>query len=282
VRGPLVAVDIGGSKIALLARQGLDGADLLADKIRTPRDSTVKTVLSLIDAFVGGVPGRRIAAIGVAVPGHVDERGHVRRAGNLRNWRDVPLKKLLEKRYRAPAFVEGDANCGALGEKWRGAAREMDDFVFLALGTGVGAGIVLDGTIHRGVHAAAGETGDLVIRGTTVSEVVGKRSIQKAARKAIGKRLRSADALRRAESDPRLEKATRDAVESLATSVTALWSILDPEAIILGGGTSKAGQPLLRQIRRRVAPLKPRLLLAALGSQAQLYGALWGAGQVAG
>ena len=277
----LLAVDIGGSKIAVLAREGLDGADVLADKIATPEDSTVAAILAILDSSVAALPGRSVGAIGVAVPGPVDDRGNVLRAGNLQGWNDVPLRALLGKRYGAPAFVEGDANCGALGEKWCGAARYMDDFVFLALGTGLGAGVFLDGKIHRGAHFSAGQTGELIVYGREVGIEAGKRSIQKAVRKATGRKMRAADALRRAEGDARLQEATVFALESLATAVSAIWSIVDPEAIILGGGTSKAGRPLVRQIRARLDPFKPRILLAKLGPQAQLFGALWGAGNCA-
>jgi glucokinase len=283
-RKHLVAVDIGGSKISMLARDGLEGRDVLADKVATPQRSRVQDIVAILDNFVDSVPGGRksVAAIGVAVPGHVDDRGHVVRAGNLTNWRNVPLRALLQKNYRAPAFIEGDANCGALGEQWRGAAQRMSDFVFLALGTGVGAGIVLDGKIHRGSHWAAGEAGDLILptHGKKIGKVAGKRSIQARARIATGQQMRSGDALRRAHHDPRLKRATRDAVESLAATVAALWTIIDPEAIILGGGTSEADAALLRLIRAEVAPLRPRLIRAELGSEAQLYGALWGADQV--
>jgi len=123
----LVAVDIGGSKMSFLAREAESGLDVYADKIKTPADDGVEAILAVLDEQIDAIPGGRggMRALGVAVPGPVDSRGKVLRAGNLEGWVDVPLKALLEKRYGVPVFVERDSNCGALGEKWCGAATRM-------------------------------------------------------------------------------------------------------------------------------------------------------------
>src|ERR671937_1149392 len=94
----LVAVDIGGSKISLLAREQESGLDVYADKIKTPADEGVDAILAVLDAEVDAIPGGRggMSALGVAVPGPVDPRGKVLRAGNLEGWVDVPLRALLE------------------------------------------------------------------------------------------------------------------------------------------------------------------------------------------
>jgi glucokinase len=286
----LVAVDIGGSKTAILARAVGSERKARVEKYKTPADGGVGAMLTLLDGHLDELPGGRssLAALGVAVPGHVDPNGHVVCAGNLEGWVDVPLREQLEERYRVPVFVEGDANCGALGEKWLGAAKEMNDFVFLALGTGVGAGVFVNGLLYRGAHSAAGEVGDMTFpRGgrdkgaaRTLSSVVGKRALKKTVRRETGKKLTAAEALHRAAKERRLERVTREFIDYLSTSVVAISSLLDPEAIVFGGGTSKAGEALLKRVREAVAPnhvVRARLMLAGLGSEAQLYGALWGA-----
>ena len=287
----LVAVDIGGSKISFLAREAGGDRDVHADKMKTPTTAGVEGILRLIDEQIDRIPGgqRSVVAVGVAVPGHVDAEGHVLNAGNLQGWVNVPLRTLLEDRYGVPIFVERDANCGALGEKWSGAATDMNDFVFLALGTGVGAGLFLRGHVYRGAHFAAGEAGDMTFpsRGDapTVSDVVGKRAIKRQAKRVTGEKMSAAEALAEAKREPRLERATRKVVEYLSTSVVAIASLLDPEAIIFGGGTSNAGKPLIDRVREQIAPhplFRARLLLAGLGSDSQLHGALWGAAKVAG
>lgn len=268
----------------MLARDVRRGRDVHEDKVRTPDGADVEAILAVIDAQLQRVPGGRrgVAALGVAAPGFVDPAGHVLRAGNLAGWVDVPLRVMLERRYGVPVFVERDANCGALGEKWCGAATHMRDFVFLSLGTGVGAGLFLGGRLHRGAHHAAGEAGDLAFPagGETVGGVASKRAIKRAARRASGDDLSPAEAFARAPRERRLERATREPVAYLGGLVIALVALLDPEAIVVGGGTSKAGDALMRRLREAVPrelAHRTRLVLAGLGARSPLYGALWGA-----
>ena len=288
----LLGVDIGGSKIAVLAREVRGEKAIYADKIKTPAEEGVGAILRLLDEQIENVPGGRasLKALGVAVPGPVDHTGHVLRAGNLKGWVDIPLRETLEDRYEVPVYVERDANCGAIGEKWYGAAKDMSDFAFLSLGTGVGAGLFLDGQLYRGAHFAAGEAGEMTFPTggsdppPRVSDVVGKRSIQKKAKRATGEKMSAAEALTKSQDEPRLERVTDDVVEYLSSLTIAISSLLDPEGIIFGGGTSKAGEALLKRVRERAeahAAIRARLLLAKLGSESMLYGALWGAGKMA-
>jgi predicted NBD/HSP70 family sugar kinase len=289
----VVGIDIGGSKIALLAREPGKGRDVHQSKIPTPQKNDVGSMLRLLDEQLEEIPGgrRSATALGVAVPGHVDDTGHVLCAGNLDRWVNVPLREQLEDRYGIPVAVERDANCGAIGEKWVGAAKEMNDFVLLALGTGVGAGIFIDGSIYRGAHYAAGEAGDITFpkrkprkKAPTVSDVVGKFSISKKAERATGKKMSASEALERASEDRVLEPVAKKVVDYLSASVVAISALLDPEAILFGGGTSEAGEALLQRVRDRVAErnvVRARLILAGLGSRSQVIGALWLAEQAA-
>ena len=282
----LVAADIGGSKISFVARDSESGHAVYADKVKTPADDGVEAILALLDAEIDAIPGGRgaMAALGVAVPGPVDSRGTVLRAGNLAGWVRVPLRSLLQKRYGVPVFVERDSNCGALGEKWCGAAKDLESFVFLALGTGVGAGLFLDGELYRGAHFASGEAGELTFfRGNeheNVFRILGKQAIKKSVKRATGKKLSAAESLAQARTKPRMERATQPAIEQLTAMVIAIVALLDPEAIVFGGGTSGAGGALLSRVRqglRGYLDPSPRLVLAKLRGDAQLYGALWGA-----
>jgi predicted NBD/HSP70 family sugar kinase len=292
----ILGIDIGGTKTALMATARATGRRVATARIDTPREAGpgafVGVLRSVSNAMLAGagLDPRSVRAVGCAVPGPVDAHGLVIRAGNLGGWDHVPLQALLEQEWRAPAFVEQDANAGALGEMWQGVARVMNDFVFLALGTGVGAGIVLGKHLHRGAHHAAGEVGNLAIGPGApghgprdehnLAARIGSRALRARAREATGQNVRAADAAAGASADPRLAGIGRDAAGDLAVAVIAIASLLDPEAIVFGGGTAAAGEALLARVRECVKGelwVEPVLVLAELGEEAQLYGAIAGA-----
>jgi predicted NBD/HSP70 family sugar kinase len=293
----IVGVDIGGTKTALLAWEPATESVLAQDAFATPVDlgptEFVERLASAIEALVGaaGRPSTAMRALGVAVPGLVDAAaGRVLTAGNLAGWTDVPLAALLTERLAVPVQIERDANAAALGERWRGAARDFTTFAFVALGTGVGAGIVLDGRLHRGAHFAAGELGDLVVdrdelgrpragQGDLAHRLGGK-TLRRRARQATGESLSAAEAIALGDAEPDLAPLAEDAVDDLALAMVAIAALLDPEAIIVGGGTAEAGEALLGRARtwvERETAAPPRMLAAALGPEAQLYGAVFAA-----
>lgn len=295
--GLVVGVDIGGTKVALLATDVASGDDLAQDRFPTPAESGP-------DAFITGLvaairelvasTGRHedaLRAVGVAVPGQVEfDHGRVISAGNLEGWRDVPLRDLLCRELGVPAFIEQDANVAALGERWRGGAKQMNNFVFLALGTGAGAGIVVNGRLHRGFHNAGGEVGNLVLGRAALGKerrghghletLIGGRGIRRTARRLTGEHLGTGDALGLGETDDRLAPLAARAADHIAMSVIAIAAVLDPEAVIFGGGTAAAGDWFIDQVRQRVRrelDPAPAMLPSVLGEDAQLHGAVFGA-----
>jgi glucokinase len=220
----------------------------------------------------------------------VRDAGRILDAGNLAGWTDVPLRDMVARALDVPVWVEQDANAAALGERWRGAARTMNSYVFLALGTGVGAGVVVNGRLRRGFHHAAGEVGNVVLSRTALGrarrghgaleQVIGGPAIRRAAKRATGEELSAADALRRAERDKRLRPLADKIADHLAMTLIAIAALLDPEAIVLGGGTAQAGDWFLGQVRTRLAAEldpAPALILSVLGEDAQVHGAVFGA-----
>ncbi len=291
--GRVVGVDMGGTKTAVWvwdteAEKPL-GDHRFPTRCEVGPEALLTEVCSEVHALLEETQTRRDAllAVGVAVPGCVDAEGTVLDGGRLLGWRGLPLREQLAKRFGVPAFVEQDANAAALGELWRGGARQLRDFVFLALGTGtgtgtgIGAGLVLGGALHRGAHCAAGEVGDLFHpNGHRVSSVVGGRVIRDRVEKALGERLGTSEALRFAQQDAELEPVAEEVFDYVALTVIAVASLIDPEAVILGGGTATVGQLLVEEVRGRVeAELRvvPEIKLSALGESAQLYGAVFGA-----
>lgn len=295
--GLVVGVDIGGTKVALMATDVASGDELPQDRFAIPISSGPDEFFTILVAAIRDLiatTGRAedaLRAVGVAVPGQVEfDHGRVISAGNLTGWRDVPLRDLLCRELDTPAFVEQDANVAALGERWRGGAKQMNNFVFLALGTGAGAGIVVNGRLHRGFRNAAGEVGSLIMSRSSMGKerhdhgnlelLIGGRSIRRTASRLVGEVLGTGEVLSRGETDARLAPLTAKVADHIAMSVIAIATVLDPDAVIFGGGTAAAGDWFIDQIRERVRRElnpAPALLPSVLGEDAQLDGAVFGA-----
>jgi len=293
----VVGVDIGGTKTALMVNDLTTGEDLAHDRFPTPSDAGSEAMIGDLKTAIRRLVekvGRNLddlASVGVAVPGQVDARaGRVLAAGNLRGWDDVPLRDILCRDLGVPVFVEQDANAAALGERWRGSAKEMNNFVFLALGTGIGAGVMINGRLHRGFHYAAGEVGNFILGREYLGQnreghgnlelLVGGPEIRHEAKRVSGEEMGAADALHRAGEDKRLARIADEVADYLAIAVINMVSLLDPEAIVFGGGTSSAGEDLLNRVRSRVErelSISPALIHSVLGEDAQLHGAVFGA-----
>jgi glucokinase len=298
----VLGIDIGGTKTALLAWDATADDVLAQDVFPTPAEIGPKAMVDRLVAAIGtllagcGQERANLRGIGVAVPGLVDaEAGVVLTAGNLAGWSRVPLCDLLESQLRIPVIIEHDANAAALGERWRGAARNLESFAFVALGTGIGVGIVLNGQLHRGAHHAAGELGDLVVgreylgqeRGGqgNLAQLIGGKTLRRRAKQATGDDLSAADVMTRAEDDAELAAVADEVADYLAMAIIAIAALLDPEAIIVGGGTAEAGEDLLDPVRERVArevSAPPLIIASAFGSEAQLHGAVFAALQNSG
>jgi glucokinase len=295
--GIVVGVDIGGSKIALLATEISSGEDLASDRFSTPADAGPTAMLEeLFDAVrrlvkQSGRAQEDLRALGIAVPGWVDvERGRVIQAGNLAGWRDIPLRDIIGHQLGLPAYVDNDAAMATLGEKWRGAAKKMHNFVFLSLGTGVGAGLMINGRMHRGFHHAAGEVGTFMMSRRALRKDrgghgdlelrIGGPAVQEQTEEEAGTSLKVKETFTRADDDRRLRKVANRLADYIAMTVINITALLDPEAIIFGGGGSSAGEALIERVRERVEQqlsVSPALMRSTLGEDAQLHGAVFGA-----
>lgn len=295
--GLAVGIDVGGTKIALLTTDVASGDDLAQDRFPTPADvgpaAFTEMLIESIRAVVkttGRTP-ESLRAVGIAMPGQVDfDHGRVISAGNLEGWEDIPLRDIVSRALDVPVFVEHDANAAVLGERWRGGARKMHNFVFLALGTGVGAGIVVNGRLHRGFHNAAGEMGNLIMARSylgkerdghgNLERLIGGKGIRHTAHRITGEELGTGEVLARAETDGRLAPLAARVADHVAMAIIAISVVLDPEAIFIGGGTVAAGDWFIGEIRdrvRRELTHPPAIMQSVLGENAQLHGAVFGA-----
>jgi predicted NBD/HSP70 family sugar kinase len=217
-------------------------------------------------------------------------------------WSNVPLRDLVQARFDTPVRVDNDANMAALGERWMGVARPASHFVFLALGAGVGAGVVIDGRLHRGHHWYAGEISRMTLDYREWQVDFGERGY-------LESRISAAAIPDWAHARPLVERAGHDreaamrtifeaagrgdeeavaVVEELAvflgSAVVNIVAVLDPSLVVFGGGLSHGGEVLLDPVRRvvsRIVPNVPTLATSALGDDAPLLGSVYSAMEVA-
>lgn len=162
----VIGIDLGGTNV----RMALVGANGKIQKIlkknvgvrRSPAE-TILLLTYLIDELMD-TPGAKPAAIGLGIPGIVSApMGTVFSSPHYPEWKNFKIAALLQRKIRKPIFVDNDANCIALGEKWQGAAKDWPHFLALTLGTGIGGGIVINSQIFHGTRGFAGEFGHIVV-----------------------------------------------------------------------------------------------------------------------
>ena len=221
-----------------------------------------------------GLDPDRIDGVVVGVPGVVETgSGVLRLAENVAGLEGRAFAEELRNALGLPATLENDINLAALGEQWQGVARGVDDFVFLSVGTGMGAGLVLGGELHRGRHGAAGEI-DFVFTGLDENvDPSGPKVLELAsgftdARAVFG-------AAR--EGDDRARGVVAEIARRIALHVATIASVADVELAVLGGGIGANGDLLLDPVGGLLAewlPFPPRVEVSTLGEAAVLTGAL--------
>jgi glucokinase len=233
-QGVIIGVDVGGSNVRAAAIKGGEIVARYARPISSKAEEAVvvQEVLDTIDRVDPGNAG----GIGCGVPSIVDlEHGIVRNVENIPSWRAVPLKRILEDRYGVPAFVNNDANCFALGEWQFGRAVGYRNVVGITIGTGLGAGLVLDGRLFSGPNCGAGEIGTIPYRDATVEHYCsGQRLLRETG--VTGDVL-----FERAQGgDPEALSAFRELGRDLGHALLIVLYAYDPEIIVLGGSVASA------------------------------------------
>jgi glucokinase len=306
----IAGIDIGGTKIAVAVAYP-DGRVIAKRTIPTDVEKGPHEILERTMSLVGELAREArgaLTAIGVGCAGPLDVvRGLILSPPNLPGWDEFPLVELLKRRFGVPVVLENDANAAALGEQRFGAGRGFENLVYITISTGIGGGVIVDGRIVRGVGSGAGEVGHMTIipdgpvcgcggrgcletlcSGTAIarraSEALaeGAQSILSAYLSTGRERITAARVTEAARCGDRFaEEFWSETVGYLSLGVGNIIAILAPEAIILGGGVSMAGEQLLGPLRQRLkeqvrmAPVNDiHLLQAGLGSESGLYGAI--------
>lgn len=295
-----IGIDFGGTSIktavvqhgAIIAR-----GDTLDPAKHESSLTLIEAMFDVISALRTGHP--EIAGVGIGFPGFVDSKmGIVHTLTNVKGWLEVPMVRMLRERTGLKAAIENDANAMAYAEFLHGAAKGAQNAVCITLGTGVGCGLVLDGKLFRGTRYAAGEMGHMSIDlngprgvygtpGDLEVYVGNKQTAERAARLfAAAGRPRALTECTPKDLDELAKGGDKIAIglwEQLGTEIGAalansIW-LLNPDAVVIGGGVARAGELLLEPIRRtirdRVSPLfceQLKVVTAELGNDAGIIG----------
>ena len=307
-----IGVDVGGTKL-LAAIIDSRGAVYQTKKVPTPRRKSgtvvAAAIANLINSLIkeNGLSTRSLYGIGLAIPGVVDTE-----AGKVLLTPNMPLSGIcigpyLEEKCKVPVFIENDVNLGTLGETWMGAARKAHTTVGIFVGTGIGAGIVIDKQLHSGYRHAAGEIGHMVMqqggplcgcgnRGcleTYASRTAIERAIREgveAGDKSVVNKLTDGDlsviksgTLNKAlkQEDKLVTSVVKDAAVTLGYACLSVRHLLDPDAIILGGGVIEACGGFIIPIVQQIVNLhslpgakeKNVVIPSVLGDNAVILGA---------
>ncbi|WP_241654375.1 ROK family protein [Granulicella sibirica] len=301
-KGYVVGVDLGGTNLRLALADG-HGEVLARWSTRTVGIKAPDEIVKLISAGVDGLAaqtglGRHdLLAVGVGAPGVTNaETGVVIATSYLMGWRDVPLRALLESALGLPVSVDNDVNVAALGESRTGLARDIRDFVFLAIGSGVGAGIVLNGRIFQGAGWTAGEIGYMLLPGLPEEAIERGRpgalegfvggegirarwkSLWDETKTTLPMDITATEIFDHASAGETLADAVLyDSARTLAYAIYNMALILNCPLFVLGGGVGM--HPALCARTRKILEARgtravPKLVISALGEEAQLIGAI--------
>lgn len=230
----------------------------------------------------------RIRLLIVGTPGILDPAsGSIRVAPNITGFDRIDVVRLLGEAFGIDVIVENDVNVGALGERWLGRAKGIHNFVYIALGTGLGMGIVSEGRILRGARGGAGEIANLPLGGDpfdpgnrlhgTLETAIGSAGIVARYAAAGGNADATVrDLFGRLGADERARVAIEDTARLMALAIVAVVATVDPEMVVLGGSIG-AHPEFVERVRANVRSLLPQPLAveaSALGNRSGIAGAL--------
>ncbi|HSB66640.1 MAG TPA: ROK family transcriptional regulator, partial [Anaerolineales bacterium] len=295
----ILGVDMGGTKM-YGALSDLGGNIL--DEVNIARHGTngedsFKRLTTLIDTLLATpkLAGRQVNGIGVGAPGITLHKEGIVTWANTLHWKNFPLKQRLSDLYPLPITVDNDVNLAAMGELWFGAGQNSQNMVMIAIGTGIGAGIIIDGALYRGASEASGEIGNMLpgceFLGKNYEDfgalesVASGTGIAERARYLL-KNHRTPEELENLTAEDVFEAAKQrqewawkiidETVDYLTVAIANLMAAFDPEVIILGGGVSRSAEMLIQPILNRMRgaiPTLPKLVVSNLGLRAGVMGA---------
>jgi len=293
-----IGVDLGGTNLraAAVSRAGkiLDKISGTTD-LSAGREAVVEDIVSSIRAMRDRAGKAILAGVGIGVPGFIDiEKGFIVGSNNLPGFDDFPVRDEIERLLGTRVILENDANAAAMGEKWIGAGRDVDELVLLTLGTGIGGGIIARGRIVHGFVGMAGEFGHMTVipngnpcgcgnYGCLEKHASATAIVAMARMLSLGSDLTSEEVYRLAEAgNERALMCFRAMGEALGIALASLINAFNFPLFLLSGGVLAAwdlfAPPMMEQIRLRSFTFRntrTRVEKAILGSEAGLFGAAY-------
>jgi glucokinase len=277
----ILGVDLGGTNV----RAGMVKNDRLVKVVSSPIDGqgSQQEVLEQVCRVIDPLVRKKLKGIGVGVPSVVDlKNGIIYDVVNIPSWKRVPLRAFLEKRYLLPVYINNDANCFAVGEKYFGQAKKYDNVVGLIVGTGLGAGVIANGKLYSGANCGTGEFG-MISYLEHNHEYYASGQFFKNAYKISGRELFERANL----GDKEALRIFAEFGAHLGEAVKTILYAVDPDIIVLGGSVSQAYRffrqamwesiktfvysLVLKNIKIRVSRVRN---IAILGAAALYYDAL--------
>jgi glucokinase len=267
--GAVVGGYVGATAIRLVLAD-VEGREIAKRVVPSGEDTRPEPLLALLAESIrelrrdgSDVP---LLATVIGAPGMTDmDRGVVLEAANLEGWVQVPARDILERALESPVFVDNDVNLAAIGEHWHGGRTSERSFVFITLATGIGAGIIIDGKVHRGHRWNAGEISHLNVDFREWDGDFGAAGY-------LETYLGGAPPKR---ASRRLGALDDEGVLRLGAAIANIATIVDPESIVLGGRVAASHPDLIirvSDVAKRIAPNCPELGLTVLGDDAPLFG----------
>jgi len=291
-----IGIDLGGTKTEIILLTN-EGSKLFKKRVSTPVDTqnNYKAVIEIIDALVKDalsiIPPTDYYTIGIGIPGTIDRQTGIVQNANTTWLANHYFKADLEKKIGREIFMDNDANCFTLAEAIGGAAIGYKLVFGIIMGTGCGGGLCIDGSIHSGNHGIAGEWGHISIDpngekcfcgnlGCIDTKLTGT-GMARSYKKKMNKDLPAEGIVRLARENDKVCRQIFDQfLDDFGRSVGGLISLLDPDAIVLGGGLSNIPELYttgIEQVRKYAFHKKVRtpVLKNLLGDSAGVFGAAW-------
>jgi glucokinase len=293
----ILGIDLGGTnlKIALLNRHfKIQDKQVLSTRNFHKKEELIQAIVSAVEEMLNrnSLSKKEILGLGVGLPGPIDtEKGLVHFFPNIPGWKEVSLAKILQVKLKLPVFIDNDANLMALAEFTQGAGRGFHNVVCLTLGTGVGAGIIIEGKLYRGSNFAAGELGHIPLNeegpkcncgGTACLETyIGNNRIIGQAKAAFNRDITLEEvSLLAKKSNSQAKKIWYNVATHLGIALSGVINLLNPDAVVIGGGVANAGKILFDKVEEvilkramSVQAKHVKIFKAKLGSDAGMIGA---------